>query len=226
MRPQTTFHVITLFPEALASYLNASIIGRARKEGKIRVELYNPRDFVLPARGEHSEKEQTGYKRVDKRPYGGGPGMVLEAGPILAAVERARGRKKNVRVVFFSAGGKQFTSGQAKTLAQKSRHIILIAGHYEGVDARVQKILKAEEISIGPYVLTGGELPALVVIDAVSRHIFGVLGKRESLEEERVASSAVYTRPEVLLHKGKRYRVPKILLSGHHKKIEEWKKKH
>ncbi len=226
MRLQTTFHVITLFPEALAPYLDASIIGRARKEGKIHVVLYNPRDFVLPVRGEHSEKEQTSYKRVDKRPYGGGPGMVLQAAPILAAVEKARGRKKNVAIIFFSAGGKQFTNGYAKILAQKKQHIILIAGHYEGVDARVQKILKAEEISIGPYVLTGGELPALVVIDAVSRQIPGVLGKRESLEEERVASSDVYTRPEVLIHKGKRYRVPKVLLFGHHKKIEEWKKKH
>lgn len=226
MTLRTTFHIITLFPEALSSYLNASIIGRAKREGKIRVELYNPRDFVVSSANEHTAQEPAQYTRVDKRPYGGGPGMVLEAEPIIRAVEKARGKKKNVRIIFFSAGGKQFTNGQAKTLAQKSRHVILIAGHYEGVDARVQKILKAEELSIGPYVLTGGELPALVVIDAVSRQISGVLGKQESLEEERVASSDVYTRPEVLIHKGRRYRVPKILLSGHHKKIEEWKKKH
>lgn len=226
MRPQTTFHVIALFPEALTSYLDASIIGRAKREGKIFVEFYNPRDFVLSARGGHSEKKQTGYKRVDKRPYGGGPGMVLEAEPILAAVEKARGRKKKVRIIFFSAGGKQFSAGYARALARTSRHVILIAGHYEGVDARVQKILKAEKMSIGPYVLTGGELPALVVIDAVSRQLPGVLGKRESREEERVASSDVYTRPEVLIHKGKHYRVPKVLLSGHHKNIEEWKKEH
>jgi len=104
------------------------------------------------------------------------------------------------------------------------KHLVLICGHYEGIDARVQKILKAKKVSVGPYVLTGGELPAVTIIDAVARFVPGVLGKAESLEASRVSSPEVYTRPETLLWKGKKYRVPKVLLSGHHGKIDEWKK--
>jgi tRNA (guanine37-N1)-methyltransferase len=151
--------------------------------------------------------------------------MVLEAESLLRAVDKARGRRKGkVKVFFLAPEGKQFTNAYARTLATKYDEIILISGRYEGVDARVGKIAKAEKLTVGPYVLTGGELPALTVIDAVSRQIPGVLGAHESLEEERVASPDVYTRPEVLLWKGKKYRVPKVLLSGDHKKIEEWKR--
>ena len=206
-----TFHVITLFPEAFESYLASSIIGRAIREKKISVKFYNPRDFT---------KDK--WRRVDQRPYGGGPGMVLQAEPFVKAVQKAVGKKK-AEVYFFDASGKQFTNTDARLLAKKSKEVVLIAGHYEGIDARVWKILKAKRISVGPYTLTGGELPAMLVIDAVTRQIPGVLGTFESIEEERVSSSEVYTRPEVLKWKGKSYRVPKVLLSGNHKKINLWK---
>lgn len=208
------FHIITLFSNVFDSYLHESIIGRAIQEGNIGVSFYNPRDFV---------KDK--HRRIDGRPYGGGPGMVIEVLPVVKAVEKAVGRKKNVKIIFFSVAGKQFSATYAKNFSKKYQHIVLIAGHYEGIDMRVKKILKAEEISIGSYILTGGELPAMVVVDAVSRHIPGVLGNESSIEESRVSSSDVYTRPEVIEHKKKKYRVPKVLLSGHHKKIEEWKHK-
>lgn len=207
------FHVVTLFPESFDSYINASIIGRAVREKKIKVKFYNPRDFT---------KDK--FQRVDRRPYGGGPGMVLEPESILKAVQKALGKKKGV-VYFFDTTGKQFTNTEARALIKKVKDIVFICGHYEGVDARVQKILKAKKISVGPYTLTGGELPAMLVIDAVSRQIPGVLGKFESIEEERVASSEVYTRPEIFVWKGKKYRVPKVLLSGNHAKIDAWKKR-
>ena len=132
---------------------------------------------------------------------------------------------KKTKIILFSTSGKKFDTSYAKISAKKYTDVILISGRYEGIDARVQKILKAEEISIGDYVLTGGELPAMVLIDSISRQIPGVLGRYESLEEERVSSSEVYTRPEVLKYKNKNYRVPKVLLSGNHKLIDEWKKK-
>lgn len=207
------FHIITLFPESIEGYLNSSILGRAQKDKKIKVSFYNPRDYT---RDKH--------KRVDQRPYGGGPGMVLEAESVLRAAEKAIGRKKDVLVVFFSPDGKQLTNSIARKYAQKFKHIVFICGHYEGVDARVAKILKAKHISIGPYVLTGGELPAALMIDVMARQVPGVLGKYESLEEERTSVSEVYTRPEVLEWKGKKYRVPEVLLSGHHAEIEKWKK--
>ncbi|MDD5050499.1 MAG: tRNA (guanosine(37)-N1)-methyltransferase TrmD [Candidatus Pacebacteria bacterium] len=226
------FHVVTLFPDSFASYLNESIIARAIREKKISVKFYNPRDFApvgkrsflrgkLP-KGKNGKKFIP-YIRVDDKPYGGGPGMVMEAEPILKAVAKAKGSKKKVKIILFSPSGEKFTTKKARDLAHMSGDVILICGRYEGIDARVQKILKAEEISIGDYVLTGGELPAMVLIDSVSRQIPGVLGNFNSLEESRVSSSEVYTRPEVLTHKGKKYKVPKVLLSGHHQKIDEWK---
>ncbi len=206
-----TFHIITLFPGSF-SYLQESIIDRAQKNKKISVKIYNLREF---GDGKH--------KITDDKPYGGGPGMVMKTEPILRAVRKAMGRKKNIKVIMFSPSGKQFNSKMANALAVKHKDIILIAGHYEGVDERVVKILKAEKISIGPYILTGGELPAMVVVDAVARHTKGVLGKNESLEEKRIASPETYTRPEVITYNKKKYKVPKVLLSGNHKKIEEWR---
>lgn len=210
------FHVVTLFPEAFDSYLASSIIGRAIRNKKITVSFYSPRDFT---------KDK--WRRVDQKPYGGGPGMILEAESVLRAAEKAIGRKerKDVEIIFFDASGKEFTNASARTIARTKKHIVFICGRYEGVDARVQKVLKAKKMSIGNYTLSGGELPALVVIDATARQIPGVLGKFESVEEERVASPEVYTRPEILIWKRKNYRVPKVLLTGHHAKIEEWKKK-
>jgi tRNA (guanine37-N1)-methyltransferase len=217
------FHIVSLFPESIEPYLASSIIGRARegiapkgkKNGKplIKVSYYNPKDF-----------SQEKYGRVDRRPYGGGPGMVLEPDAMLRAASAALKGKKGAKVIFFSTEGKQFDEEMAKKLATK-KDIVFISGKYEGVDARVRKILKAEEVSVGPYVLTGGELPAATMIDAIARFVPGVLGKAESLERSRVSSPEVYTRPEVLEWKGKKYRVPKVLLNGNHAEIEKWKKK-
>jgi len=213
------FHIITLFPEAIEPYVQSSMLGRAQRDKKIKVSFYNPRNYT---------KDK--HKRVDRRPYGGGPGMVLEPESVLRAAQAAIGKKKNVETIFFSPSGKQFDTATAKKLSRPARrggrkHVIMIAGHYEGVDARVKKILKAKSVSVGNYTLTGGELPALIIVDAVTRYIPGVLGKIESLEDSRVASPDVYTRPEVFRWKNKDYRVPKILLSGHHAEIERWKAK-
>ena len=206
------FHIVTLFPEMFDSYLRESIIARAIKSKKINVSFYNPRDFT-------DDK----HNRVDRKAYGGGPGMVMEAMPILKAVEKAVGKKKDVEVLFLSPHGKSFDTKYAERLTKK-KHVVMIAGRYEGIDARVKKALKAKEISIGDYTLTGGELPAMVVIDSVTRRIKGVLGKDESVEEKRVAGKDVYTRPETIEWKKKRYSVPKVLISGDHKKIEEWRR--
>ena len=124
-----------------------------------------------------------------------------------------------------SPRGKQFTNDYAKKTAKKYKNIILVCGRYEGIDARVKKVFKVDEISVGPFILTGGELPAMMIVDVVSRQVLGVLGNLESIEERRVSSSEVFTRPEVFKYKGKSYRVPKILLSGHRARIEEWKKR-
>jgi tRNA (guanine37-N1)-methyltransferase len=212
------FSVVTLFPEVIEAYAAASILGRAQSAKVIKVAAYQLRD---------ASKHK--WKQVDFRPYGGGPGMVLEAEAVVKATEAAikKGKKTpaKTKVLMTSAGGKPFTNEYAKKLAKKFDHVVIVCGRYEGVDARAAKILKAEEVSVGPYVLTGGEVPALAIIDATARQIPGVLGKFDSLEEGRVASHDVYTRPEILIHKGKKHRVPKVLLSGHHKEIEAWKNK-
>ncbi len=211
-----TFHIITLFPDAFSSYLNESILKRAIEDKRIKVKFYNPRDFT----------KGTSYadRRVDDKPYGGGPGMVIEALPVIKAVAKALGKKK-AKIIWFTPSGKQFDTAYAKSAAAFS-DIIFICGRYEGIDARVKKAFKVDEISVGPFVLTGGELPAMILIDSISRQVKGVLGDIESLEESRVSSSDVYTRPEVVEYKGKKYRVPKVLLSGNHKLIDEWKKNH
>ncbi len=213
------FHIITLFPTAFDSYLNESIIARAIEDKKIKVFFYNPRDY-----------SDDKWKRVDQKPYSGGPGMVIQALPTAKAIEKAlskikRNKKSKAKIVFFSPGGKQFDTTYAKSVAKKYTDIVLVSGRYEGIDARVKKIFKMEDISVGPFVLTGGELPAMILLDCVARQVEGVLGNFDSLEESRVSSHDVYTRPEVFEYKKKKYRVPKVLLSGDHKKIEEWKGK-
>jgi tRNA (guanine37-N1)-methyltransferase len=185
------------------------------------VKYYNPRDF-----------SKNKHKKVDDRPYGGGPGMVMMAEPILRAWEKAVGQKakdKNqkskIKTLIMSPRGAKFDTAYAKKLAGKYEHIVLISGRYEGIDSRVKEILKAEEVSVGDYVLTGGELPALSIIDSVSRQIPGVLGTYESLEEERVSSGVMYTRPPEFVYKKKKYKVPTVLQNGNHAEIEEWKQK-
>lgn len=210
-----TYHVVTLFPNAFDSYLSESILKRAIEDKKIKVKFYNPRDFSIDK-----------WHRVDQRPYGGGPGMVIEALPVIKAIAKAVGKKsakKKVKIVWFTPAGKQFDTAQAKSISEKYTDIIFICGRYEGIDARVKKAFKVEEISVGPFVLTGGELPAMLMIDTISRQIKGVLGDHASLEESRIASPDVYTRPEVVEYKGKKFRVPKVLLSGNHKLIDEWR---
>jgi tRNA (guanine37-N1)-methyltransferase len=213
------FHVITLFPGAFDSYLNESIISRAIEDKKIKVSFYNPRDY-----------SDDKWKRVDQKPYAGGPGMVIQALPTIKAIEKAlakinKNKKAKTKIIFFSPGGTEFTTDYAKKTAKKYTDIIFVCGRYEGIDARVKKVFKMEDVSVGNYVLTGGELPAMVLIDCISRQVEGVLGNFNSLEESRVSSHDSYTRPEVFEYKKKKYRVPKVLLSGDHKKIEEWKLK-
>ena len=229
-----TFHVITLFPESLESYLHSSIVKRAQEDGHISIKYYNPRDFALP--GKEGKEMTYAERRVDDRPYGGGPGMVMEALPVARAIEHIENRelrienrgdnkvKKKVKIIFFSPSGKQFDNKVAETW-KKYTDIILVCGRYEGIDARIKKIFPMTDVSVGPYTLTGGELPAMIVIDSVTRRISGVLGDDLSIEEERIASPDVYTRPEVIEYNGKKYKVPKILLTGHHANIEEWKNK-
>jgi tRNA (guanine37-N1)-methyltransferase len=223
----TTYHLITLFPESFESYLGASILKRAQEKGLIAVKYYNPRDFTVASK--KGEAQTYADRRVDDRPYGGGPGMVIEALPVIKAIEKAVGKKikstktkSKTKIVFFSPSGKQFTNEMAEDY-KKYTDIVFVCGRYEGIDARVKKAFPMVDISVGPYVLTGGELPAMLMIDSITRRIPGVIGDIQSLEEERVASPDVYTRPEVIEYKGKKYRVPKVLLSGHHAKMDQWK---
>ncbi len=233
------YHIVTLFPEAFSSYLDTSILGRAHKDGKIKLNFYNPRDFAKPTKSQ-KDKEKP-YVRVDHTPYGGGAGMVLQAEPILKAVDKATKKTGKTKIVLFSAKGKSFNQKMAYDWAKKYEDIVFITGRYEGIDERVKKALKAEEVSIGPYVLTDGDVAAMVVCSAVTRLLSGVI-KLESLQEEshwnlllkkeksyKLGENGLeyphYTRPEVIKWKGKSYKVPKVLLSGNHKKIEEWRRK-
>ncbi|NNM83814.1 tRNA (guanosine(37)-N1)-methyltransferase TrmD [Candidatus Parcubacteria bacterium] len=215
------FHLITLFAEACDAYLSTSIIGRARKEKKISVNYQNPRDFVEGSAGS--------YKKVDEKPYGGGPGMVIMALPVIKAAEKILKRKGSKKVVvWFSPSGKQFTNKDADMLT-KYNDVVLVCGRYEGIDERAKQILKklapVKEFAVGEAVYTGGEVPALAIVDAVTRRLPGVLGKDISVEERRIASSAVYTRPEIISYKKKNYKVPKVLQTGHRARIDEWRKK-
>jgi len=208
------FDIITIFPTMFDSYLNESIIKRARERKLADIHIHDLRKFAADK-----------HNKVDDRPFGGGPGMVLKAEPLMRAIESIPKKKKHL-IILFSAGGSLFDSAATRIWVRKYDQVIMIAGRYEGVDERIKKIFKIQEISIGPYVLTGGELPAMVVMDALSRHIPGVLGKEESLEETRYGVGLpAYTRPEVVEYKKKKYRVPKELLSGNHALIEEWRKK-
>ena len=229
------FDIISIFPKIFDSYFSESIIQRARKKKLVHVFIHDLRAF-----------SRNTHKKVDDRPYGGGPGMVLTVDALMRAISSVLGKnrrragkiKKAAKIVFFSAGGTQFNQKMASAWAKKYRQIILVAGHYEGIDERVKKIfskktvraryagvrIETGDISIGPYVLTGGELPAMVALDAVIRHIPGVLGKETSLEENRYGVGVpAYTRPEVFTWQGEKYSVPHILLSGNHKKIDEWR---
>lgn len=213
------FHIITIFPDMFTSYLSESILARAVTAKKISVSFYALREYT---------KDK--HRKVDNIPYAGGPGMVMMVDPLVRAIRKAQqkiAKRKGVhkiKIIITSPAGKEFTNEYAEdVLKKKYTDIIIICGRYEGIDARVKKIFKAEDVSIGNYVLTGGELPAMIMIDAITRRVPGVLGNSESIEENRVSSSEVYTRPEIYECDGKKYKVPKVLLSGNHKLIEEWK---
>jgi tRNA (guanine37-N1)-methyltransferase len=198
----------------LDSYFGESILKRAQIKKLISIKAHNLRDFTLDK-----------HRKVDDTPYGGGPGMVIKADVVDRAVNKIRSKVKKIksRTILFSLRGKKFDSKTAKRLS-KYDQLILICGRYEGVDERVAEYIADEEVSIGDFVLSGGELAAGVLVDSVSRFIPGVLGKFGSLEEVK-GSYQVYTKPEVVKISGKKHKVPEVLLSGDHKKIEQWRKK-
>jgi tRNA (guanine37-N1)-methyltransferase len=211
---------VSIFPEMFGAYFGESIMKRAAEKRLIKVKAHDLRKW---AAGKHH--------KVDDRPFGGGPGMVMMAEPFVKAIKalsrtkhETRNMKHSVRIVLMAASGEKFTHQDAVRLS-KYKHLIFLCPRYEGVDARVEKFVD-EKISIGDYVLTGGELPAMVVADAVVRHIPDVLGKAESLAEESHTIEGMteypqYTRPEVF----EKMKVPKVLLSGNHGEISEWRKK-
>lgn len=200
--------ILTIFPDAFSCYFDESILKRAQKKKLLRLTVHDLRRWSPDV-----------HRTVDDRPYGGGPGMVMKVEPIWRALKDLKVVKKTARVILTSAKGKQFTQADARRLA-KHKRIVILCGRYEGVDERVAEHLADEEISVGPFVLTGGELPAMIMVDAISRHIPGVLGKKESLEEIH-GSFPQYTRPEIF----KKWKVPPVLLSGDHKKIQDWRTK-
>lgn len=205
------FDIITLFPEIIENYCSFSIPGRARKQNIINVNTINPRDFTHDV-----------HKKVDDTPYGGGAGMVLMCKPFYDAFESIE-RLENTAIVMLTPQGQPFNQQKAEQFAQKDQ-LIMMCGHYEGFDERIRSIPNLIEISIGDFVLTGGELPALCIIDAVTRLIPGTLGKDESAVEESFYEGLLeyphYTRP----YDFRGMKVPDVLLSGNHKKIAEWRK--
>jgi len=213
------FDIVTIFPEIFKSYLGESLIARAQSKKLIKINVHNLRKWTNDA-----------HKTVDDRPFGGGLGMVLKVEPIYKAIKQIKKNNKKAKVILFTPRGQKFDQKLAYKLS-KLDQVIFICGRYEGVDQRVAEKIADMEISIGDYDLMGGELPAMVAIETISRLIPGVLGKPQLLKERITKSGgfieyAQYTRPEVFEINGKKWKTPKVLLSGDHKKIEEWKKSH
>ena len=202
------FDVLTLFPE-MFNCMQESILGRAQKTGKIEIGITNIRDF---------SKDK--HKKVDDTPYGGGAGMVMRPDVVYDAYQSIK--SPEAKVIYLTPQGKTLNQSKVESLA-KETHLILLCGHYEGIDQRVIDTIVDEEISIGDYVLTGGEIPAMVLIDSVSRYVEGVL-KEDSTKEESFSQGLLeypqYTRPEIF----EGQKVPEILLSGHHENINKWRK--
>jgi len=211
------FDIITIFPSLFDSYLKESLLFKACKSGSIRVKIHDLRDYA----DDH-------HKTVDDAPFGGGGGMVMKVEPIYKAVSKIKIKSKKTKVILFTPRGKKFSQKKATDFT-KYEQIIMICGRYEGVDERVAKYIADEEVSIGSYVLMGGELPAMVVLETVTRLVPGVVGKKSFLEERKRGESFIeypqYTRPENFVINNKKRKVPEVLLSGNHKKIEEWKNK-
>lgn len=204
------FDVITIFPEMFAPVLNESIIKRAQAKKKVAIRVHDLRKYT---------KDK--HKKVDDRPFGGGPGMVMTPQPFFDAVQKIKGKRK-ARVILMSPSGKRLTQKIVRDLA-KQKNLILLCGHYEGVDERVREKLADESISIGDYVLTGGEIPAMVLIDCVTRLLPGVVGKEASLTDESFEGGLLeyphYTRPANF----RGAKVPDVLLSGNHLAIKKWR---
>ena len=216
MSKTITFDIITIFPKILESYLKESLLQRAQKKRALKIRVHNLRDWTVDV-----------HKTVDDSPFGGGLGMVMKIDPIYKAVASLKTTNYKLKTILFTPRGKKFTQKKAYEYA-KLKHIIMICGRYEGVDERVAKHIADEELSIGNYVLMGGEVPAMTVIETVARLIPGVVGKPQFLRQRSMVKShgfveyPQYTRPENF----KGWKVPKVLLSGDHKKIGEWKAKH
>ena len=207
------FHVLTLFPEMIRSGLETSIIGRAQKNGLVGLHAVNIRDYTMDR-----------HKKVDDYPYGGGAGMVMQAQPVYDAWSAVTDEgKKHVRCIYLTPQGRIFDQKMAKELA-KEEELILLCGHYEGIDERVLETIVTDQVSAGDYVLTGGELPAMMMIDAISRMIPGVLHNEESGVGESLEGGLLeypqYSRPE----EWRGRRVPEVLLSGDHKRVEAWRR--
>ncbi len=215
--------IITIFPEVFKPYFEASILKRAQAKGLLKIFVHNLRDFSFDK-----------HKIVDDVPFGGGGGMVLKIEPIFKALSKIKIEDAQIKqkVIATSTRGKKFNQKRAYEYS-KLDQLIIICGRYEAIDERVLKYFCDETISIGPYVLTGGELPAMIIVDATARLIEGVLGNEKSLKEEfknkkyEAVSFPQYTRPEVfIIPEGKKLKVPKVLLSGNHKEIFRWRKNH
>ena len=206
--------IITIFPDIFHAYLNESIMKKAVQKGLVDVEVHNLRDFT-------KDKHRT----VDDSPYGGGAGMVMKPEPFFAAVEALCPETSARRVIMLSPAGKTFRQDMAMELSKEDRRLIFLCGRYEAIDERVRTALVDDEVSIGDYILTGGELPALVIIDAAARLIPGVLGDEHSAEEESFSWGILdyphYTRPPVF----RNLSIPDMLLSGHHRDIQQWRRK-
>ncbi|MEK7154435.1 MAG: tRNA (guanosine(37)-N1)-methyltransferase TrmD [Patescibacteria group bacterium] len=224
------FDVITIFPNFFESFSKEALIARAKKKGLITINTHNLRDWTTDS-----------HKTVDDKPYGGGAGMVLMVEPIMKAVKtlKAKIKNKKTRVIVFSPKGKKFNQAMARKFS-KLDQIIMICGRYEGIDERVAKYIADDEMSIGDYILFGGEVPAMVIMEAVTRLLPGTVGKQQSIEDESFKETKGivkdrikkfleyphYTRPEIIKISGKAKKVPEVLLSGNHKKIAEWREKH
>ena len=208
------FSIVTIFPEMVQAYLGASIMKRAIQKGIISVTVHNLRDYTADK-----------HKTVDDYPYGGGAGMVMKPEPFFTIVEERWPRKEERKIILLSPKGRLFGQERALEMSREQVEIVFLCGRYEAIDERVSENLADEEISIGDYVLTGGELPSLVIIDAVARLIPGVLGDSRSSEEDSFSCGLLdyphYTRPENF----RGIRVPDVLLSGNHREIERWRKK-
>ncbi|MBI3809925.1 MAG: tRNA (guanosine(37)-N1)-methyltransferase TrmD [Nitrospirae bacterium] len=205
--------ILTLFPDMVEAVVGVSIVGRARENGRVDVRAVNLREY---AEGRH--------KVADDYPYGGGAGMVLKPEPIFRAVDDLRARHGDLRLVMMSPQGRLFTQAVAEEFAVEPRCVVFVCGHYEGIDERVRQGLAPEELSVGEYILTGGELAALIVVDASARLVRGVLGDEQSAQEESFAGSLLdyphYTRPPVF----RGLEVPAILRSGDHQAIRAWRR--